>query len=234
LEALFMQNPATTISGTSLSRAEIEELIARAAGPLVFDGCDLDGANLSRLELQDAEFRNCSLLETSFYAARLSRSKWQRCRGGQADFESADMVDARVVGCDFNNTTWRRAKLASATFNECKLTGASFEEVGHLGLSFEQSRLVGADLRRLSFRKAKLVGLDFQDADLSGCDFREAILEECSIRNVQMRDARFDGADLRGADIGGIKLENARMFKGAIISNRQAAQLMLELGLVVA
>jgi uncharacterized protein YjbI with pentapeptide repeats len=229
-----MHDPATTISGTSLSRADIEKLIAQTGGPLVFEACDLDGADLSRLELQDAEFRNCSLLETSFYAARLSRSKWHRCRGGQADFESADMVDVRVVGCDFNNTTWRRAKMASATFSECKLTGASFEEVGHLGLSFEQSRLVGADLRRLSFRKARLVGLDFQDADLSGCDFREAIFEDCSIRNAHMRDARFDGADLRGADISGIKLENARMFKGATISNRQAAELMLGLGLVVA
>lgn len=229
-----MHHPATTISATRLSRADVEELIAQASGPLIFDGCDLDGANLSRLELQDAEFRHCSLLETSFFAASLARSKWQRCRGGQADFESADMADVLVQGCDFNNSTWRRAKMASASFSECKLTGASFEEVGHLGLSFEQSRLVGADLRRLSFRKARLNGLDFQDADLSGCDFREAVFEDCSMRNAHMVDARFDGADLRGADISGITLDNARRFKGAIISNRQAAELMLGLGLVVA
>jgi hypothetical protein len=34
--------------------------------------------------------------------------------------------------------------------------------------------------------------------------------------------------------IGAAKLGNASMFKGAIISYRQAAELMLELGLVVA
>jgi uncharacterized protein YjbI with pentapeptide repeats len=230
----LMPSPAITISAASVDRVRMTELLAQATGPLVFDGCHFDGADLSRLDLQDAQFRNCSLLETSLYAARLSRSSWHRCRGGQAEFESADMVDAHFDGCDFNNATWRRAKMASATFTECKLTGANFEEVVHLGLSFADSRMVGADLRRLSFHKARLVGLDFQHADLSGCDFREAVFEDCSLRDAHLKDTRFDGADLRGADISGIKLGNASMFKGAIISSRQAAELMLELGLLVA
>ena len=44
---------------------------------------------------------------------------------------------------------------------------------------------------------------------------------------------RFDGTDLRGADIAGVRLGNAATFKGAVISHRQAAEMMLQLGLVV-
>ena len=222
------------ISGVAPHRAELVELIGGATGPLIFDQCDFNGADLSRLDLQDAEFRNCTFLETSLYAAKLARTRWHRCRAGQADFESADLVDARFDTCDLNNSIWRRSRLASAAFTGCKLTGSHFEEVGQLGLTFENSLLAGAYCTRMNFKKARLVGLDFQDADLSGCDFREAVFEESSLRHAHLKDAHFEGADLRGADITGIKLGNPKLFKGAIISSRQAAEMMLELGLLVA
>ncbi len=163
-----MTDVSAVFSGGAPQRSELIDLIGRAAGPLLFDQCDFGGADLSRLDLQDAHFRNCSFLETSLYAAKLARTRWHRCRGGQADFESADLVDAQFDACDLNNTIWRRSRLASAAFTSCKLTGAHFEEVGHLGLVFENSLLVGAYCSRMNFKKARLVGLDFQDADLSG------------------------------------------------------------------
>ena len=107
-------------------------------------------------------------VETSLYAASLPQTTWQRCRGRQADFEAAELVDAQFLNCDFNNTKLRRARLSSAVFKECKLTGANFEEVAHLGLHFEDTLLIGADLRKMSFRKNQLHRLDFSVADLSG------------------------------------------------------------------
>jgi uncharacterized protein YjbI with pentapeptide repeats len=228
-----MARPTITLSGESVDRARIEALLEENA-LLVFDDCDLSSADLSRLDLQDSVFRNCALLETSLYAANLARTHWQRCRAGHADFESADLVDARFASSDLNNSSWRRAKLASCSFRSCKLTGAAFEEVSYLGLSFEDSLLIGADLRRMSFRKMTLVGLDFADADLSGCDFREAVFEGGSLRDAHIKDTRFDGADLREADLGGLKLVNAKLFAGATISPRQAAELVRAVGLNVA
>jgi uncharacterized protein YjbI with pentapeptide repeats len=201
----------------------------------VFEECDFQQADLSRLQLQDSSFRNCFVAEASFYAANLARTRWQRCRGGHADFESSDLVDARFESCDLNNASWRRARLASSSYRGCKLTGSNFEDVGQLGLSFEDCLLIGADLRRMSFRKAKLAGLDFSDADLSGCDFREAVFEAGgSLRDAHIKDTRFDHADLREADLGGLKLANAKLFVGATISPRQAAELVGALGLNVA
>jgi len=228
-----MPRPTITIEGESLDRPRIEQLL-REDAILVFEDCDFSGADLSRLDLQEASFRNCALLEASFYAGNLARTRWQRCRAGHADFESADLVDAAFASSDLNNTIWRRAKLASCRYRSCKLTGAAFEEVSYLGLSFEDSLLIGADLRRMSFRKMTLIALDFADADLSGCDFREAVFTGGSLRDAHIKDTRFEGADLREADLGGLKLVNAKQFAGAIISPRQAAEIVREMGLNVA
>ena len=228
-----MPRSTITLSGESIDRARIEQLL-REDALLVFEDCDFSGADLSRLNLHDSVLRNCALLETSFYAANLARTRWQRCRAGHADLESGDLVDARFESCDLNNTSWRRAKLASCSFRSCKLTGAAFEEVSYLGLTFEDSLLIGADLRRMSFRKQTLAGLDFADADLSGCDFRDAVFEGGSLRDAHIKDTRFDGADLREADLGALKLVNAKLFAGATISPRQAAELVRAMGLNVA
>ena len=230
-----MTNTATAIiTGETLSRSQLEALLASAQAAFVFKECDFDGADLSRLALRGCGFHSCSFLETLFYSTDLSETAWTGCRGGQAGFESAALVDAQFQACDLNNTQWRRARLSSASFKACKLTGANFEEVASLGLSFEDTLLVGADLRKMSFRKMRLQQLDFSEAELSGCDFREAVFEGGSLRNAHLKLTRFEGADLREADLGGMKLLEARLFKGATVSYNQATDLLAELGLRVA
>ena len=98
---------------------------------------------------------------------------------------------------------------------------------------FEDCLMNSADLRRMSFRKARLIGLDLADADLGGCDFRDAVFEGGSLRGANMKGARFDNADLRETDLGGVRLADAKLFQGAWITPRQAAELVAELGLRV-
>jgi uncharacterized protein YjbI with pentapeptide repeats len=222
------------VESSTLTRNEIEHLIASTKVPLHFADCDFEGADLSRLDLRSALFERCTIAETSFFGASLSHTVWRRCRrGGTADFTSADLVDATFESSDLNNTKWGRAKLASVSFRGCKLTGANFEGCSALGLSFADTLLVGAHLRRLSFRKANLVELNFSDADLAGCDFREAVFDGGSLKDANLKDARFDGADLRTVDLSGLTLSDAALFRGAIISWQQAAGLVEGLGLRV-
>lgn len=230
---LTIQN-AIHIGGETISRMQMESLIANATKPLFFDGCDFEGADLSRLAMSGFIFKGCTLMETSLYAANLSHSTWLSCRGRQANFEAADLSDSQFQRSDLNNTNWRRARLSSTSFKGCKLTGANFEEVSFLGLTFEDTLLIGADLRNMSFRKAKLQQLDFSDADLSGCDFSNAVFLGGSLRNANLKLTRFDGADLREADLGGLMLHDAKLFRGATISRHQATVLLGELGLMVA
>ncbi len=101
-----MSRPTIALSGETLERSRIEHLL-RDGAMLVFEDCDFSGADLLR-------------------------TRWQRCRAGHADFESADLVDARFDSSDLNNTSWRRAKLSSSAYRSCKLTGAAFEDVSYL------------------------------------------------------------------------------------------------------
>jgi uncharacterized protein YjbI with pentapeptide repeats len=128
------KDTCVAIEGQVLTRQQLELLILDATSPLVFTACDFQGLDLSRLNMRGFEFRDCTFMESSLYAAALSHTTWLQCRARQADFEAADLVDAQFKNCDLNNTQWRRARLSSVAFTGCKLTGANFEEVAHLGL----------------------------------------------------------------------------------------------------
>lgn len=54
------------------------------------------------------------------------------------------------------------------------------------------------------------------------------------MQHTDIDGANFAGADLRGADLSGFRLNDAKLFKGAVISKAQASILLSELGLSVA
>ena len=225
--------PDEIIEHRVLKRADIEILVCPGV-PVHLVDCDLEGADLSRLDLSGWVFERCLLKQSKLTGAGLERTQWRGCRGALADFGSADISEAAFQSGDYNNASFRRAKANSTTFKGCKLTGADFTEAATLGLAFEEALLIATKLPAFSFRKSRLRRLDFSQADLRKCDFREAVFEDCSLRDAHLVDARFEGADLRGADLGGLKLQDARRFKGATISKAQAGQLLAELGLKVA
>jgi fluoroquinolone resistance protein len=72
-------------------------------------------------------FDRCTLRNTRFDDANLEGTRWQSCRGGFALFPGADLSDAEITACDFNNAVFRRTRLTSARFRGCKLTGADFQ-----------------------------------------------------------------------------------------------------------
>ncbi|WP_253256759.1 pentapeptide repeat-containing protein [Stenotrophomonas sp. VV52] len=223
-----------TFRDETIGRARMQAIVAAHPRNAVFEDCTFDEGDFSRLDMDGFQFVRCSVAGASWLAASLEETQWTKCRGGQCDFSSALLSDARFSHCDLNNSHWRRATLSSVRFEDCKLTGAHLQEVTGWALEFRDCLLVSADLRGLSFRKAELVGMDFSDAELSGCDFRDAVFEGGSLRNAQTRLTRFEGADLRGADITGLNVMDAKHFKKAVISQRQAAAALAAFGLIVA
>lgn len=220
----------SAVRGQQLDRRAIERL---AGAPQKLVDCDLEAADLSRLDLSDWTFERCSFRKTDLAGAALERSDWQSCRGAFANFTGADFTDATLIACDFNNASLKRACLEGARIERCKLTGADLTDARALHVHFDETLLVNAKVNARFFRKAKLRRIDFSQANLSRCDFREALFDACSLRETILDDARFEGADLRGADIGGVRLQDASRFRGAIISRDQAAQFLSELGLMI-
>lgn len=223
---------AQTLHEHTLSRAEVAAMAATGQPHALID-CDLEEADLSKLDLCGWVFERCNLRRTNLSEARLEGTAWQSCRGAFSDFTGADLTEAQFLSGDFNNTVLRRAKLGSALFRGCKLTGADLTDARALHAAFEETLLINARLPSFSFRKLTLRRIDFSQADLRKCDFRETVFEESSLREATLGGCRFDGADLRGADLGGLRLVDAALFRGATISREQAGQLLAELGLNV-
>ena len=59
-------------------------------------------------------------------------------------------------------------------------------------------------------------------------------LSDARLRGVVLRRAVLEGVDFSGADLGGLKIADAGRFRGAVVSRKQAAELVAQLGLVVA
>ncbi|HQS69370.1 MAG: hypothetical protein B7Y36_06395 [Novosphingobium sp. 28-62-57] len=219
------------VSDQSLGRADLSAMAGKGAHHLV--ACDLDEADLSKLDFAGWTFERCSLRHTDLSGAKLARSTWRGCKAPFANLTGTDLEEAQVTACDFNNVALRRANIGQARFVSTRMTGADLHLARGMGFTFEEVLLVGARLPGLSFRKEKLVRLDMAQADLTKADFRDAILEGCSLREANLDGAQFAGADLRGTDLGGLQLEDARVFRGAIISREQAEQLLSGWGLLI-
>jgi fluoroquinolone resistance protein len=222
---------AQTIEGATLARADIEALSGAGGRAVHLVDCDLDEAELAGLDLAGWRFERCSLRRADMSKTRLERSQWLSCRGPFTAFFNADLTDATLRSCDFNNGNFRHARLTSTRLTGCKLTGADLSEARVIDIAWEEVLLSGAKLAGLDLRKHHLRRLDFGQADLRKADLREVVFEACSLRDAMLAGARFDRADLRGADLGGLRLVDAGLFRGATISREQAAQLLAELGL---
>lgn len=224
--------PETVLEDITITR-QIWDDLARTSGAVVLRRCDLEELDMSDLSATAWRFERCNLSRSRVNGALLEDVSFLNCRASNASFVGATLRETTIDGGDFGNVQFRGASLSAVTFQNCKMTGADLTETRALDVVFRDTLLVLANLKKFSFRKARLDGVDLREADLTGCDFREAVFTGCSLHDAQITDCRFEDADLRGADIGGIKLTDARRFKGAAISKRQAGELLAQLGLTV-
>ncbi len=222
----------TTISDQSPSIDMLQGHIA-AGQAVKLHNCNLQNLDLGELNFSDWVFEKCTLTGASFTGSTLERTTFLGCRAAGGGFYNAMASEMRIDGGDFSNTKFGGARLDGATIARCKMTGADFSDAKADGLALQEVLLVLALLPKISFRDAVLKQVDFTEADLRACDFRDAVFEDCSLRDAQMSNCRFERADLRRADLGGVKLTDAKRFKGAIISKRQAGELLGQLGLQV-
>jgi uncharacterized protein YjbI with pentapeptide repeats len=116
----------TRMDGALVSRAKFVNSTLRKADGLekvIWDDaelvdCDLSGADLHKALLRgviarNADFSNCNLQDVNlvdcdvggamFKGAKLNRSRWTRTTVNSADFERADLRDARGIEFDQNN-----------------------------------------------------------------------------------------------------------------------------------
>ena len=226
-----MDREVETVENRIIGREDVSRLLT--PGAVTLKDCDLNEADLSELALRQWTFEKCKMGGVNFRASDLEGARFVASRGPLANFTGAYLGDVQFTACDFNNSTFTEGRMNDTAFTGCKLTGSIILRLRSMGVSFKETLLIAAQLPGVSFRKCRIEKVDFSSADLARCDFRDAVFEGCSLREAHLVDARFEGADLRGADLGGLRLQDARKFKGAVISQSQAGSLLAEMGLKV-
>lgn len=195
-----------------LSKATLKDIIFDAQ--TVFTDCQLDGADLSGLNLAEVNFSG-----TNLRGAILSKAI---LRGvvldtntilKDAQLDAVDLTGTTVEKVDFSGVNLRGATLNQATFHQVDFVGANLTGVSAIG-GGEGVSFAGCDLSNSVLENAKLKGARFAAeaglpaAVMANCYMPNANLTSANLVAVDMpgvqwygSDAEADGADLTDSNL---------------------------------
>lgn len=218
---------------SDLSRAMRRQLFLD--GPSAFHNCRFDGLDLSDTEIEDITFTKCSFLKTSFRSATIISTRFKNCALAACDFRFARLEDSRFDTCNGTNATFADATASAVTIVGCKMSGAILKGLRTLDLTLDQTIFDSADLTGLNLKNQQVTGADFTNANLSGANLSGAIFTDCTFVGTELRAAKLISTDLRESRLGDLSLHDVmRDMQGAILSPKQAADLLFTCGIIVA
>jgi uncharacterized protein YjbI with pentapeptide repeats len=188
---------------TSFDGAAAESSIwkgASAAGAQ-FVGAKLAASVLDEATLTKADFSETALDAASFRRAKLDDARFYDARGERIVADGASLADARLEACCFPHGSFRAVAAQGSTWERADLTSATFQD---------------ADLRGAGFVRATLSEAIFTDADATEGRFRKATLERASLLKTNLMHATFEQANLIGADLRGANLYQAETWNAQI------------------
>lgn len=200
------------VEGVNLSRAQLFEAdFSRAQ----FLRVNLDQAVLDRAILRDASFDGSSLVQTRAPNLAAERAAFTNMRAVGADFSGSNFAEADFSGADLRAARFGRANLARAKLLNADLRGADLASATLGGAVLRGARVdCGTRFPRgFDADAALLIPLDLCGGAYA-LDFRGKDLAGLSFRELDLRGALFAGARLANADFTGATLDGAD-FDGA-------------------
>ena len=128
---------------------------------------DLEGANLSGIELDHTDLKRASLTRTDLREARLKGANLR-----QADLSGATLIEAQLHEADL-----AAAKLEGALLSSAHLTRANLESAVLAAALLNNASASGATMRTADLTEVNLVGADLTQAALHGAVFSRAKME---------------------------------------------------------
>ena len=126
-----------------------------------FIDCDLAGANLTQVKLQEAQFLSSNLTGAFFDRAELSKSSFIGSILNGASFESAQLDSANLESVKANKAVFRSASLKKANLSKGQFQNATF-----IGAKLNDADLSNADLSLANLKSADLTNLNFRGINL--------------------------------------------------------------------
>lgn len=159
---------------------------------LRFQGVNLAGSDLSRLDLRYINFKYACLHGCRIMGANLSWCCLERADLSHSQLDGAQLLGVKMLcanleganlrGCNFEDPAGSRANMESVN-----LKGANLEGSNMAGVNLRVATLKNANLQNCVLRAAVLAGADLENCDLSGSDLHEA-----NLRGANLKDAAFE------------------------------------------
>lgn len=193
LEAVIQSSQRTRDNLPLTRRDVINALILTPhSAELRFQGVNLAGSDLSRLDLRNINFKFACLHGCRMVGTNLSWCSLERADLSHAQLEGAQLLGVKMLcanleganlrGCNFEDPTGSRANMEGVN-----LKGANLEGSNMAGVNLRVATLKNANLQNCDLRAAVLAGADLENCDLSGSDLHEA-----NLRGANLKDAAFE------------------------------------------
>ena len=150
-----------------LRRREIVKILASTENhcELRFQGLNMAGADLSRLDLRCINFKYAKLSGANLKGANLTKCNLER-----ADLSKATLDGAQLLGVRMVCTNLEGASLQNCNFEDPAGSIALMEGCNLRGANLEGSIMAGANLRVATLKDANVQNCDLRAAVLAGAD----------------------------------------------------------------
>ncbi|KAI5715366.1 hypothetical protein M8J77_014977 [Diaphorina citri] len=177
-----------------LSRRDVINalILTPITAELRFQGVNLAGSDLSRLDLRNINFKYACLHGCRMIGTNLSYCLMERADLSHAQLEGAQFLGVRMLcanleganlrGCNFEDPAGIKANMEGVN-----LKGANLEGSNMAGVNLRVATLKNANLQNCDLRAAVLAGADLENCDLSGSDLHEA-----NLRGANLKDAALE------------------------------------------
>ncbi|XP_068625621.1 BTB/POZ domain-containing protein KCTD9 [Battus philenor] len=194
LNQLIEESAYARANNHSLTRMDVVRsiILTPTTSELRYQGVNLAGADLNRLDLRNINFKYACLSRCNLSFANLSHCCLERADLSHANLEGsqllgvkalcANMEGAKLIGCNMEDPSGSRAVMEGVN-----LKGANLEGSNMAGVNLRVATLKNANLQNCVLRTAVLAGADLECCDLSGSDLHEA-----NLRGANLKDAAFE------------------------------------------
>lgn len=185
----LVTSPDQASDDMPLTRRDVIQAIIRTSSSkeLRFQGVNLSGADLSKLDLRNINFKYAIFRGCNLRGANLSYCNLERSDLSEAVLDGALLQGIRMVCANLE-----KASLQKCTFEDPAGYLANMEGVNLRSANLEGSNMAGVNLRVATIKYGNMQNCDLRAAVLAGAD-----LEQCNLSGSDLQDANLRGANLR-------------------------------------
>ncbi|KAK9889721.1 hypothetical protein WA026_007102 [Henosepilachna vigintioctopunctata] len=189
-----LENLQVQKNDVPLSRRDVIDALIKSAytAELRFQGVNLAGADLSKLDLRYINFKYANMQGCKLTGTNLSWCCLERADLSYSNIDGAQLLGVKglcanmegvsMKNCNFNDPSGTRSNMEGVNLKFANLEGSDM-----CGINLRVATLKNANLKTCDLRAAVLAGADLEKCDLSGSDLHEA-----NLRGANLKDAAFE------------------------------------------